>query len=268
MKKVSIILIIIISLGGLQFQSCKNNPDANNQMQKPITETSVHPSDSLNKIKNSSENESDEKSESKTEEKTERKSGNSNTPKTAMNINYENLLKALIGETTASEKYAAFSKKAESEGYHEIAVLFYATSNSEKIHANNHKAVLEEANQKIPQFKTEYIVKSTMENLRDAIAGETYEINSMYPQFLTVANNVGNQLSLVSLNYAYKTEQKHKVLYDKALIALETNNLKSLSKEYYICPTCGNTYERNKPKRCGISMTNSDKFIKIGSLKS
>jgi len=72
----------------------------------------------------------------------------------------------------------------------------------------------------------------------------------------------------MSLNYAYKTEQKHKPLYEKALAALQNNTVKSLASVYYVCPTCGNTYDTSAPKRCGISMTSSEKFIKITNLES
>jgi rubrerythrin len=183
-------------------------------------------------------------------------------------LNYENMKEAFKGETTASAKYSAYSKKAEEEGYHEIALLFKAASASEKVHANNHKAVLREGDQQVPSITPEFTVKSTKENLKDAIAGETYEITTMYPEFIVNANKAGNQFSLISLNYAYKTEQKHKPLYEKALAALENNNVKSLPSVFYVCPTCGNTYDTKAPSRCGISMTGSEKFIKIDSLGS
>jgi rubrerythrin len=183
-------------------------------------------------------------------------------------VNYQNMQDAFKGETTASAKYAAYSKKAEEEGFHEIAMLFKAASKSEKIHASNHNSVLAEAGQKVLVITPEFTVKSTKENLKDAIAGESYEVSTMYPEFMTNANTAGNQLALVSLNYAYKTEQKHKVFYEKALAALESNTVKSLPTVYYICPTCGNTYDTTAPKRCGISMTSSEKFIKIANLNS
>jgi len=183
-------------------------------------------------------------------------------------ISFQNMQDAFKGETTASAKYAAYSKKAEEEGFHEIALLFNAASKSEKIHATNHKAVLLEGGQKVPVITPEFTVKLTKENLKDAIAGEGYEISTMYPEFITNANTAKNQFALVSLNYAYKTEQKHKPFYEKALAALESNNVKSLPSVYYVCPTCGNTYDTTAPKRCGISMTSSEKFIKIADLNS
>ncbi len=183
-------------------------------------------------------------------------------------VNFANMQDAFKGETTASAKYEAFSKKAEEEGFHEIAMLFKAASKSEKIHANNHKSVLASAKQTVPVITPEFTVKSTKENLKDAIAGEGYEVKTMYPEFLTNANAVGNQFAMVSLNYAYKTEQKHKVFYEKALAALEANTVKSLPTVYFVCPVCGNTYDNEAPQRCGISMTAGEKFIKIVNLNS
>ncbi len=177
--------------------------------------------------------------------------------------NLENMQAAYKGETTASAKYAAYSQKAEEEGYHEIAMLFQAASKAEGIHAANHRAVLAQAGQSVPDFEPEFSVNSTEENLKDAIEGETYEVTTMYPEFITNANKAENQLALISLNYAYKTEQKHKAFYEKALAALENDNVESLPSVYYICPTCGNTYENEAPQRCGISMTSGDKFIEI-----
>ncbi|MDE3214278.1 MAG: rubrerythrin family protein, partial [Bacteroidota bacterium] len=137
---------------------------------------------------------------------------------------------------------------------------------AENIHANNHKAVLQESGITVPSITQEFTVKSTKENLEDAIKGETYEVTTMYPEFLTVANQAGDQLALISLNYAYKTEKKHKVMYETALTALQNNTANSLPSVFYVCSTCGNTYENTAPARCGISMTKSDRFIKITTL--
>lgn len=177
----------------------------------------------------------------------------------------KNLQAAFTGETIASAKYAAYSKKAQEEGFTQIALLFKATSASEKIHANNHQAVLEDMGQSVPDVKPDYVVKTTQENLTDAINGESYEIATMYPDFMTAANAADNPLALTSLNYAYRTEQRHKPMYEKALAALQGNDLATLSARYYICPTCGNTYDSTPPKRCRISMTNSERFVTISA---
>jgi rubrerythrin len=181
---------------------------------------------------------------------------------------YADMQEAFKGETTASAKYAAYSKKAEAEGFHQIALLFNAASISEKTHAGNHRAVLEEAGQQVPSLTPEFTVKSTKENLMDAIAGETYEITTMYPAFIKDAAASGKQLAQISLTYAYKTEQKHKPLYENALASLEAKNVNSLPAVYYVCPTCGNTYDAMPPRKCGISMTGAEKFVKVSTVTS
>lgn len=258
MKKISFILVPIAFAMVLIFSSCAGNTKDQGDMQKPVTQ-----SEAMNN-RGESEDEANEGSEMESNEGVTT-AGNLQDVKA---LNFTEMQEAFKGETTASAKYAAYSTKAEAEGYHEIAMLFAAASTSEKTHANNHKAVLEDAGQPIPVVTPEYTVKSTRENLNDAITGETYEITTMYPKFITDANAAGNKLSLLSLNYAYKTEQKHKVYYEKALAALESNNVKSLPSVYYVCTTCGNTYETTAPKRCGISMTSSEKFVRITTINS
>ena len=175
----------------------------------------------------------------------------------------ENLKSAIIGETTASAKYFAYSEKAKAEGFTKIALLFQATSKSEAIHANNHKAVLAELGEKMDEFTPEYSVKTTKENLKDAIEGETYEVNTMYPEFLKTGKDENVNLALISFNYAYQTEKKHAELYKNALSQIEKGSDVSMADKYFVCSTCGNTYAKEAPARCGISMTSKDKFITI-----
>jgi len=232
MKKHLIVIAVGLSIFGYLFQSCKN---ATNE--KIAIE------------------ESSDLEIAKTE--------NSIDPTT---LNLQNMQDAFKGETTASAKYDAFSKKANEEGLFEIALLFKAASVAEKIHADNHKIVIEKAGQTTPEITPEFTVKSTKENLENAIEGESYEFFTMYPEFIKNANKAGNYMAQISLTYAYKVEQKHRDFYIKALLALENNKVKSLPTVYFLCPTCGNTYETVAPKRCEISMTNANNFIKLDSL--
>lgn len=261
MKKLLIIPVTALTFGSFFLTSCGNS-NTDSAMKEPVQNNADSTKQSTNK--ESGENEG--KENEKDEKSSISKSASYATSTEANTKTMENLQAAFKGETTASAKYAAYSKKAEQDGYHQIALLFKAASASENIHANNHKAVLKESGIGVPVIKPEFSVKSTKENLEDAIAGETYEVTTMYPEFLTAANAAGNQLAMMSLNYAYKTEKKHKVFYEAALMALQNNTVKSLPAVFYVCPTCGNTYETTAPARCGISMTSSEKFIKITSL--
>lgn len=175
----------------------------------------------------------------------------------------ENLKAALIGETTASAKYAAYAKKAEEEGYKNVALLFKAASKSESVHAGNHRAALEQLNVKVDKIEPEFEVKSTKENLKDAVKGESYEVSTMYPGFIKKANEEKVNIALLSLNYAYQTEKKHKVMYQNALEKLNAGEENTLPNKYMVCSTCGNTYDGEAPARCGISMTPRDRFYTI-----
>lgn len=261
MKKLLFIPISAIAFTSLLLTAC-GDTKMDNAMKAPSQSNTALASQKENMETEAGE--ADEKSEKN--KNSEAKPASNVSVADAAAQTTKNLLAAFEGETTASAKYAAYSKKAESEGYHQIALLFKAASTAENIHANNHKAVLQETGTSVPAIKPEFVVKTTKENLQDAISGEAYEISTMYPEFLAAANTADNQLALISLNYAYKTEKKHKVLYDAALNALQNNTEKNLAAVFYVCPTCGNTYENKAPARCGISMTNGEKFIKISSL--
>jgi rubrerythrin len=177
--------------------------------------------------------------------------------------NLKDMQNAYSNEVTTHKKYEAYAKQARKEGYAQIALLFEATAIAENIHAQNHLSVLQEMKASVPVVSPQFTVNSTKENLLEAIGSESFEAASLYPKYMNNAQVIGNELSHVSLNYAFQTEQKHKPLYEKALAALETNSLSSLPKVYYVCPTCGNTYASEAPGRCGVSMTSSEEYIRV-----
>ena len=74
-------------------------------------------------------------------------------------------------------------------------------------------------------------VKSTKENIEYAMAGETHEFKSMYPQMIEDAKAEGTQGALRSFNYANDVEKIHADLYKKALDTLG----KETPVEYYVC---------------------------------
>lgn len=172
----------------------------------------------------------------------------------------ENMQSAYKGERTAYAKYEAFSRKAEQEGLHNIAILYNAVASAEYIHGNNHKAVIEDAGDSVPVIKPVFTVKTTKENLYDDINGEAYEAKTMYPSFLKAAETADNQTATLSLTYAMKTEVKHKFFFEQALGDINSNTLNSLPSKYFVCPVCGNTYT-HLPKHCDFSFTEGDKFI-------
>ena len=174
----------------------------------------------------------------------------------------ENLKAGIKGETTASAKYKAFADKAREEKFDNIAKLFDAASKSESIHAANHTKVLEGLGVKMEKFKPEFEVKTTAENLQAAIDGETYEVTTMYPDFIASAKKENVEKAVKSFTWAIDTEKKHAEFYKKALEALKLNKLNTLPIAYEVCPVCGNTYDKaNMDKNCAFCKTSSEKFI-------
>ena len=161
----------------------------------------------------------------------------------------ENLKAAFAGESQANRLYLAFAKKAEEEGFPQIAKLFRAAAEAETVHALNHVRVLGQ-------------VKSTVDNLGTAISGETYESKKMYPDFIADAKKEGNKKAEISFNFANQVEEIHAGLYQKALDALKTKK-EPAKVDYYVCPVCGNTFEGSTPDKCPICATPKEKFMKI-----
>jgi len=100
----------------------------------------------------------------------------------------ENLKEAFAGESQANRRYLAFAKKSEEEGYHQVAKLFRAAAEAETVHAHNHLGVMKG-------------VRSTRENIQEAIGGETHEFKSMYPGMMETAKAEKNNEALRSFNF-------------------------------------------------------------------
>jgi len=158
----------------------------------------------------------------------------------------KNLLEAFAGESQANRKYLAFARKAEEEGYRQIAKLFRAAAEAETVHALNHLRELGG-------------IKSTKENLEAAINGESYEFQKMYPEFIKDAKAEGKESALRSFNFANEVEKIHAELYRKAL-----ENLGRIPEvDYYVCQVCGNTVEGAPPDECPICGAKKEAFKKI-----
>lgn len=155
-----------------------------------------------------------------------------------------NLMDAFAGESQANRKYLAYSKKAEADGKLNAAKLFKAASDAETIHALKH-------------FEVAGKIKSTIENLNDAVSGETHEYKEMYPEFLKEAKAEGNKDAIRTFTLALKAEEVHAKLYEEALANLdETEEI-----FYYLCPVCGNI-EKSVPEKCVICGVPGSMFIK------
>ncbi len=159
----------------------------------------------------------------------------------------QNLRDAFAGESQANRKYLAFATAADKEGYPQVAKLFRAAAEAETIHAHNHLKALKG-------------IKSTRENLLEAIAGETHEFKDMYPKMLEAAKAEGNKEAERSFHYANEVEKIHAQLYQKLL---DNPTASKESYVYYVCPVCGYTSEIEPPDSCPVCGTKGKMFKKM-----
>jgi rubrerythrin len=155
-----------------------------------------------------------------------------------------NLLTAYEGEVNAHSRYLAFATRADGDGFPGVASLFRAASRAEQIHANNHARVIRELGGQIKCEIQTIEIKMTLENLKTALAGETYEASQMYPGFLEEARAHRITDAIRTLNRALESERVHARLYGQAIGELEsgkTDTWIAAERSFYVCPICGYT---------------------------
>jgi rubrerythrin len=157
------------------------------------------------------------------------------------------LKEAFAGESQANRKYLAFAIKADQEGFAQAARLFRAAAEAETVHAHNHLRVLKG-------------IRSTKENLKEAIDGEIHEFKNMYPEMIEKAKAEGNKEAERSFNFANEVEKIHARLYQ-----LMFDNLEKAKDtyDYYVCPVCGYTAEKEAPETCPVCGAKSKMFKKV-----
>jgi rubrerythrin len=159
----------------------------------------------------------------------------------------KNLKEAFAGESQANLKYRTFAKKAEKDGFVNIARLFLATAEAERIHAEGHLKALDQ-------------IGSTAENLQTAIDGETYEFTEMYPPMLEIAEAEEHKAKRM-FKYAVEAEAVHAKLYTMALEAVQQG--KDLDADFYLCPVCGYIEFGEPTEDCPICGAKATKFVKF-----
>ena len=157
------------------------------------------------------------------------------------------LREAFAGESQANRKYLAFAAKADQEGFPQAARLFRAAADAETIHAHSHLRALKG-------------VRSTRENLEEAMAGETHEFRSMYPGMIESARAEGNKEAERSFHFANEVEKVHANLYQEMLAGLAGAGE---SYAYYVCPVSGYTAEKAAPETCPVCGAKGKTFRKI-----
>lgn len=161
----------------------------------------------------------------------------------------ENLQEAFAGESQANRKYLAFAKQADKDGYPQVARLFRAAAEAETVHAHAHLGVMDG-------------VKSTADNLKEAIDGEGQEFKKMYPGFVAEAEKEDNEPAVSSFKNALAVEEIHHGLYTEALAKISSGSDLPETR-IYVCPVCGNTVKGEAPEKCPICNAAKDRFFEV-----
>ena len=161
----------------------------------------------------------------------------------------ENLQDAFAGESQANRKYLAFAKKADEDGYPQVAKLFRAAAEAETVHAHAHLRVMGGIN-------------DTAENLQMAIDGEGFEFQKMYPEYLAEAEEEDNKPAVFSFKNALAVEEVHHGLYTKALNAVKSGN-DLPENRIFVCEICGNTVYGEAPDKCPICGALKAQFFEV-----
>jgi rubrerythrin len=178
-----------------------------------------------------------------------------------------NLLAAFAGESNANARYTAFAAKADADGWHGAASLLRAAALAEQIHAANHARVIKQMGGEAHCEIQPVEVKSTLENLKAALAGEQHEIDAMYPEFIREAKAGNETAAIRTFTWAMEAEKTHARLYREAILMVE-DGMKEFwvgeARDFYVCAVCGYTSEKEEEhERCPVCSLYWEKFAVV-----
>ena len=155
----------------------------------------------------------------------------------------ENLMTAFAGESQARNKYTYYASKARKDGYEQIAAIFEETANNEKEHAKMWFKELHGGE-----------VPTTLDNLKDAAAGENFEWTDMYKGFAEVAREEGFDHIAFLFEEVAKIEKEHENRYKKLISNIEKGLVFSNDGDtIWICRNCGHVVIGSKaPDVCPV----------------
>lgn len=158
----------------------------------------------------------------------------------------DNLRCAFASEAKARETYREFAARAREEGYDNVARLFAATSYSEEVHAGL-------------LLRTTGGVGDTIDNLGEALAGEAFEVQQVYPAYSPVAKLQGEAGASQALDWALEAEKVQVNLYQEAQSAVQAGRDAELLA-VFVCPDCGYITKDQPPEKCPLSGTPGREF--------
>lgn len=159
----------------------------------------------------------------------------------------KNLAYAFAAESKASVRNATFARKADMEGYSQIARLFRAVSDAESVHARRYLLIMRGK------------IGSTEENLETAFQNEIKANVEEYPKLIKDASEEDSKNALKAFSQSRDVESRHAQLYKKAI----TDMLADRETAYYVCQVCGYVNEDEAPDKCPICGAVKEKFKQI-----
>ena len=164
----------------------------------------------------------------------------------------QNLLKAFAGESQARNRYQLFAKKADKEGYKQIAKLFMETAENERVHAARFFSFLEGGDLEITATYPAGMVGTTLENLKAAAMGENEEWTDLYPTFANIAKEEGFPKVATAFEFVAKAEVEHENRFLKLADNIEKEAVfKKETSVRWKCDKCGYVHEGTEaPELC------------------
>jgi rubrerythrin len=159
-----------------------------------------------------------------------------------------NLYKAFVGEAKAVFRLQAYAEKAEQEELPQIAALFRAVAEAERVHTVRNLKLLGEV-----------VVKDTETNLQASFQREEMAGGVFYPQFIREAEEEEDRRAAISFSQARDVEERHATLYKRALRHMIANT----TPMYFVCEVCGYVAEGEAPERCPICNAPRKQFKQI-----
>lgn len=176
-------------------------------------------------------------------------------------ITQQNLINAFGGESQAHMRYLHFADQASKENFPNVERLFRAIAHAEFVHAGDHYRELKHLDGGyVADSMAAFGPGDTRKNLRLAIAGETFEIEEMYPVYMETASFQNEKGAERSFSWAYNTEKMHKMLFEKARKSAEAGQDMALGT-VHVCEICGYTIEGDAPDICPLCKAKKDQFI-------
>lgn len=176
----------------------------------------------------------------------------------------KNLLTAFAGESQARNRYTYFASQAKKEDYEQISGIFTETADNEKEHAKRLFKFLEGGEAEIRASFPAGVIGKTVENLKEAAAGENYEHTTMYPQFAKIADEEGfSDIACVFRAIAVAEKQ-----HEKRYLALLDNlkNKRVFKREKVVkwrCRNCGYIHEGNEPPEKCPACTHPQAYFEL-----